>query len=106
MVVIAFFSAATPVWLVSVTVALFGMTIMGWNGLYLARVSEIVATGMAGVAVGFSNTGAFLGTVLIPPLFGWILDYAESYRVGWIILAASLALPIAVLLRVRDRTAT
>lgn len=106
MFVTAFFSAATPVWLVSGAVALLGLTVMGWNGLYLARVSEVVATGMAGIAVGFSNTGAFLGTVIIPPIFGFILDYTDSYRVGWIILAGSLALPIAVLLRVRDRTAT
>jgi len=104
MVITAFFTPETPFWLVSVVVALFGLTIMGWNGLYLARVSDVVGTGMAGVAVGLSNTGAFLGIVVIPPIFGWIVEASDSYRVGWIVLAATLIVPLCVLHWVKDRS--
>ena len=53
--------------LVAVVVSLLGLGTMSWQGLYLALVSKIVGPGVAGVAIGMTNTVAFAGVVILPP---------------------------------------
>lgn len=93
------FTPETSDWLVWVVVALLGLTLLGWNGLYLAFVSELAGSRVAGVAIGLSNTSAFLGIVVLPPIFGFLVDQSGSYRVAWmglagIILAALTVFPL------------
>jgi sugar phosphate permease len=42
--------------------------------LLLACAREVNPPGITGVATGLANTGPFLGTALLQPLFGWLLD--------------------------------
>ena len=69
-------------------------------GPVLALVSKIVGPGVAGVAIGMTNTVAFAGVVIPPPIFGVIADQTQSYEVAWIAMA--IALPVPLLLRVRE----
>lgn len=94
---ISLFSSQTPFALVSSVVALAGLTVMGWNGLYLALISELVGTRMAGLSIGLSNTGAFLGIVVLPPLFGFLVDHSGSYRLAWMGLAGMILLALSLL---------
>ncbi len=94
---VSLFSANTPFVLVAALVALFGLTIMGWNGLYLALISELVGTRVAGLSIGLSNTGAFLGIVVLPPLFGFLVDHTGSYRLAWMALAAMVLIALSAL---------
>ncbi len=94
---ISLFSSETPFALVSSVVALMGLTVMGWNGLYLALVSELVGTRVAGLSIGLSNTGAFLGIVALPPLFGFLVDQTGSYRLAWMGLAGMILVALSVL---------
>ena len=96
------FSPETPHGLVWLVVALLGLTLLGWNGLYLAFVSELAGSRIAGLAIGLSNTGAFLGIVVLPPLFGFLVDETGSYRVAWMALAAVVLAAVAVLPWVKE----
>jgi MFS family permease len=75
---------------------------MSWQGLYLTLVSELVGARMAGQAVGLTNTVVFLGIVILPPVFGFIADYTDSYRMAWGWLALMIALSMAFFLRVKE----
>ncbi len=98
----ALLSPAMPAWLVAVVASLLGLGTMSWQGLYLALVSRIVGIGVAGVAIGLTNTVVFLGVVVLPPIFGFIADHTESYGMAWTALAVAIALPLPFLARVRE----
>jgi len=91
------FSPRTPFWLVFLVVSLLGMTLLGWNGVYLALLAEQVGIHGAGMAIGLSNTGAFLGIVMLPPIFGFVVDRSHSYRQAWFILAGLVLIALLAL---------
>ena len=98
----ALLSPGLPTWLVALVVSLLGLGAMSWQGLYLALVAKIAGTRVAGVAIGMTNTVAFVGVVVLPPVFGSIADYTESYETAWIAMAVAIALPLPFLWRVRE----
>ena len=91
-----------PAWLVAVVVSLLGLGTMSWQGLYLALVSKIVGPGVAGVAIGMTNTVVFVGVVVLPPIFGFIADQTQSYEMAWTAMAVAIALPLPFLWNVRE----
>lgn len=100
--VTASLSDDTAQWSVVVIVSCLGFATMSWQGLYLTLVSELVGARMAGQAVGLTNTVVFLGIVILPPVFGSIADYTDSYRMAWGWLALMIALSMAFFLRVKE----
>ncbi len=98
----ALLSPGLPTWLVAVVVTLLGLGTMSWQGLYLALVAKIAGTRVAGVAIGMTNTVAFVGVVVLPPIFGSIADYTQSYEMAWIAMVIAIALPLPFLWRVRE----
>jgi sugar phosphate permease len=96
------FTPETPVWLAFVVVALLGLTLLGWNGIYLALVAEQVGIDGAGMAIGLSNTGAFLGIVAMPPVFGLVVDRSESYQQAWVALAGMVFIALVSLRWLRE----
>ncbi len=98
----ALLSPGMPAWLVALVVWLLGLGTMSWQGLYLALVAKIAGTRVAGVAIGMTNTVAFVGVVVLPPIFGSIADYTESYEAAWVAMAVAIALPLPFLWRVRE----
>lgn len=98
----ALLSPGMPAWLVALVVWLLGLGTMSWQGLYLALVAKIAGTRVAGVAIGMTNTVAFVGVVVLPPVFGSIADYTHSYEMAWIAMAVAIALPLPFLWRVRE----
>jgi len=80
------------VWLVLVLLpwrpGLLGMTLfaaMGFAGsgfvLTFAAAKELIDPRLAGMAVSVVNTGCFIGTTLMQPLFGYLADLAWDGRV-------------------------
>ena len=47
-------------------------------------------------------TGAFLGIVALPPIFGFIVDQSNSYRLAWIGLAGMILAALSVLSRIQE----
>lgn len=70
---------------------------MGWNGIYLTLASELAGLNVAGLAVGLSSTFAFLGIVVFPPIFGYLVDVGFSYRFAWAALALTTLVPVILL---------
>ena len=101
-VVTAFLSPGMPAWLVAVVVSFLGLGTLSWQGLYLALVAKIVGSDVAGVAIGMTNTVAFVGVVILPPVFGFIADYFHSYQLAWISMALAILLPLPFLWRIRE----
>jgi sugar phosphate permease len=97
------FSPQTPAWIVASVVALLGVTLMGWNGVYLAMIAETAGSRVAGQAIGLSNTGAFLGIVAIPPVFGFIVDQSGSYRLAWLVYSAAILAALILLRWVNEK---
>lgn len=81
-----FVQPGIPGWLVALLSCLVGFTTIGWNGLFIAMVSELAGRDLAGTALGISLTVIQLGVLFIPPLFGFVVDNTGSYRNGWLML--------------------
>lgn len=86
-----------PVVLVLILVSLFGASATGWNGVYLASVAKLAPEGMAGVATGGALTVTFLGTLLLPLMFGLLSEAAGSLGSGYVLLALPILLCSLVL---------
>jgi sugar phosphate permease len=83
---VAFLEPGMPTWLVWAGTALLGASALGWQGVYVTAVSELVGQDAAGTALGFSLTIAQLGQLMAPPLFGYLADHTGSYQPAWIML--------------------
>jgi sugar phosphate permease len=97
---------------------LFG--VMGFAGssfvLTFACAKEIIHPGLSGMAVSVVNTGCFIGTALMQPLFGWIADLtwdgtlqegarlysAGDYRNGFIAMAVFALIGLAGAFKVHE----
>ncbi len=62
-----------PGWSGLVLYALLGLVAGGFVVGYAAA-KEVVAPGVAGMAIAIVNTGLFLGAAIMQPTFGWALD--------------------------------
>ena len=86
----------TPAWIVGLLAMLMGATVIGWNGLLLAYVAEQAGPHRAGTAIGLAACIVFLGAVIYPPAFGWLVDCAGSYQPAWLALAGFLLAGLAL----------
>jgi len=93
---ISSFSSQTPFWLVSLTVALLGVSLSGSNGLTHTLASELAGSRTAGIAVGMMNTAGFVGVIALTPVFGFFVDWGGSYRWAWIGLASMIVFAVAI----------
>ncbi len=97
----AMLTPQAPSWQVYVTVALYGATAIGWNGVLLAAVARLAPTpAQAGEATGGVLGYTYFGVMLGPPAFG-LLARAQGYDVAFEVLAIPLALCAWGLVRAR-----
>jgi MFS transporter, ACS family, hexuronate transporter len=88
--------------LIFLCVALFGLTGMGWNAIYLTLVGEFPRRELAGFSTGIAFVITNTGTVLGPPLFGYLVDLTGEYMISWLFLAFCM-LMVAVLSKLQKR---
>ncbi|MFH1153625.1 MAG: MFS transporter [Pseudomonadota bacterium] len=97
---------------------LFGFMGMAGSGFVLtfASAKEIIRPDLSGMAVSVVNTGCFIGTALMQPLFGWIADLswngmirdgvriysATDFRHGFIAMIIFALIGLAGAFRVRE----
>ncbi|GAB6155001.1 MFS transporter [Desulfosporosinus burensis] len=103
--VMLFLSQTTPLWIVGLATWIFGFTAIGWNGIYVTMLSEMVGKDQAGTAVGMGLTLLQLGVLTIPPAFGLLVDLSGSYEISWIGLGILMALGALTLLLVDEKKA-
>lgn len=96
------FAATAPLWGLVIIFAVFGLTAIGWGGLYLTLVGEFAGTERAGLGTGFSVIITGFGPLLGPTLFGYIVDLSGSYQLAWLFLAICAALSVLLLFFIRE----
>jgi MFS family permease len=77
-----------------------GLTLIGWQGLWVTALSERAGRGRAGATLGFSLTFVGAASGAAPPLYGLVADLTGELRSVWLALAVVLTvamLPAALL---------
>lgn len=82
----SFMGNEDPLAALGVVSAALGFLLLGWNGIYVAYLSEATPPGSAATAVGAGLTVTNLGPLTVPPLFGLLVDLSGSYTLLWIAL--------------------
>lgn len=88
----SFMGNGAPLAALGVVSAALGFLLLGWNGIYIAYLSEATPPGSAATAVGAGLTVTNLGSLTVPPLFGLLVDLSGSYTLLWIALTLWVAL--------------
>ncbi|WP_079526234.1 MFS transporter [Halobacillus hunanensis] len=96
-VVVAFIPAGTPFWLLVPIFLVFGFSVSGFNGIWMNLASELVPKEQAGLSSGFSITLGSIGVILIPPLFGVLVDQHQSYTLGWLLISGIMVVVLLIL---------
>lgn len=74
-----------------------GFCAAGWNGVYVATVSEAARPELIGSVTGAALVLINLGAVVVPPAFGALVTATGSWSAGWLSCAALSLLCLAVL---------
>ncbi len=97
--VTAYFGTRWPLWAIFSICALFGATGAGWNGVYLAEISRRVGPQEVSYATGGGLSLAYLGVVIMPPVFALLLTVNGDYTLPYLSLAVAMYAVFALLLR-------
>jgi MFS family permease len=77
-------------------IALVGFCSIGWNGVYMALITDRAGQGKLGRATGRGLVFLYSGVVIVPPLLGELRDAFNSWPLVW--SAATVAVLCAALL--------
>ena len=83
-----------------------GISVIGWQGMFITSLAEMAGPMRAGAATGFALTFVSVGIAAAPPLFGLIADLAGSYEAMWLALAIVVTLSLVPALLVREPSET
>ncbi|MGN6167482.1 MAG: MFS transporter [Solirubrobacteraceae bacterium] len=97
-------------WLV---IAMIGVCSIGWNGVYMALITDSASHGGLGRATGRGLTAIYGGVAVVPPVLGAIKDVSHSWSAVWtvsigavLVAGATLAISPRRVVRVEsDETA-
>jgi MFS transporter, ACS family, hexuronate transporter len=90
--VLALTGPDTPQIVLIVTLAVAGVSAVGWNGINMTFVAELAGREASATAAGMNLTASYLGIMLLPPIFGFLVDFTGSYTSAFQVgAAASLA---------------
>ncbi|WP_153731460.1 MFS transporter [Sporosarcina obsidiansis] len=87
----------TPLLVVLLIVFLFGFSISGYNGVWMTIIVELVQKEKSGLATGVTITISSWGVLIIPPMFGYIVDASGSFSNGWLFLAVLMVVVVLIL---------
>ncbi|MBX9946996.1 MAG: MFS transporter, partial [Reyranella sp.] len=92
----------TPDWPAAAVYAVsivLGGTAVGWNGVFLAETAQRAPPGRVAEFTGATQLFVFAGALASPLLFRAVLALTQSYAVGYLLLAAGVAVGAALLAR-------
>jgi MFS transporter, ACS family, hexuronate transporter len=84
-------------------VVAFGVAGIGWNGVTMAFVAERSGRRHASTGSGIALTAGNLGILVLPPLFGLLVDRAGGFGPGFLLLAALSAAAMVLTLPLPNR---
>ncbi len=74
-----------------------GLCSVGWNGVYLAMLTEAVPASVIGSTTGMALLLVHLGAVVFPPVVGLIVTRAGNWSISWGLCAVMSLLSVGVL---------
>jgi sugar phosphate permease len=83
-------------WLWVPVIWILGFATMGSPGIYIALISDLAPQQHASLTMGVALTFILGSTVVVPPLFGALVDISASYRLAWLALGILLLVTIPV----------
>lgn len=83
-------------------IALIGFCSIGWNGVYMALITDRAGSRKLGRATGRGLVFLYCGVVVVPPLLGELRDVFHSWPLVWSVATAAV-ITVAVLLAVSPR---
>lgn len=89
-------------WAVYLLIALLGLAVIGWGGIFGTMAGEIGGRAAAGQVAGLTAAAVNVGVVFGPPAFGALVDATGSYDLAWLAMAVSSAAAIACVAFVRE----
>lgn len=81
LMLVIFLPASTPVGIFLVSAALLGFTSAMWVLPY-AMVAEALPPDLSGVGLGLLNFLGYVGSIIMTPLFGALIDRTGSYALS------------------------
>ncbi len=67
----------------------FGISGLGWNAIYLTILGEAMGKESIGLATGVGYFYGFMGSLICPPLFGFLIDRTETFAYAWLFLGCA-----------------
>ncbi|GHH98897.1 MFS transporter [Neobacillus kokaensis] len=78
-------------------VIIFGFSVSGFNGIWMNLASEIVPPEQAGISSGVSITFGSIGVMLVPPIFGYMVDETGGFTFGWLFITGIMVIVFLML---------
>ncbi|MGM0902981.1 MAG: MFS transporter [Bacillota bacterium] len=102
------FTSDASFWVMVPIVVVFGFSISGFNGIWMNLATEIVPREQSGVSSGVSLTFGSIGVVLIPPIYGLLVDQTGSFATGWLFITALMVFVFIILcyLSIKNKSET
>lgn len=91
-----------PLWAIYAVVLVYGFNAIGWHGVWVLLLAELAGPERQGRTLGVAMTIMYLGIVVTPPLFGFLVDRTGAWRLAWLLLGLMLGLGGALVLPVRE----
>ncbi len=93
---------SAPVAVLIAIVAVAGLALIGYQGLWITMIAEVAGPERVGAATGFAITFVSGAIALSPPLYGLVADLTGTYRAIWLALAVILAVALVPATLVRE----
>ena len=81
-------------WLI---VVMIGLCSIGWNGVYMALITDGASHDGLGRATGRGLVAIYGGVAVLPPLLGAVKDLAHSWAAVWAVCTAAVVVAAAML---------
>ena len=100
-VVLSFTGPDTPRAVLLATLAVAGVSAIGWNGINMTFVAELAGRELSATAAGLNLTMSYLGVMICPPLFGLLVDATGAYTTAFAVGAVGSLLALGLLWQIR-----
>jgi ACS family hexuronate transporter-like MFS transporter len=94
LVMLSLITRSSPAWLIYFLSALFGVTGMGWNAIWITLAGERSLKESPGLGIGLSFFIGSFGAILGPPFFGFLVDLFDSFLWSWLFSAFCMIMVI------------
>jgi ACS family hexuronate transporter-like MFS transporter len=101
LLVLAFTGPETPRLVLFVTLAVAGVSAVGWNGINMLFVTELAGRQASATAAGMNLTASYLGIMVFPPIFGYLVDVSGSYTTAFVVGSVASLASLALLWPIR-----